>query len=56
MQEPEEVYSLTPLEVAAVRKGIFSADNEQVFSVDEAFNFARNRFEEWTKLNEQNAS
>lgn len=56
MQESSEVYNLTPLEEEAVRKGIFSADNEQLYSVDEAFGFARKRFEEWTKLNEQSAS
>jgi hypothetical protein len=56
MQESNEVYNLTPLEEDAVRKGIFSADNERLYSVDAAFDFARKRFEEWTKLNEQSAS
>ncbi|MDH4389189.1 MAG: hypothetical protein QE269_10755 [Fimbriimonas sp.] len=44
MQQSNEVYNLTPLEEEAVRKGIFSAENERSYSVDEAFDFARKHF------------
>ena len=44
MQQSNEVYNLTPLEEEAVRKGIFSAENERLYSVDEAFDFARKHF------------
>jgi hypothetical protein len=46
MQQSNEVHNLTPLEEEAVRKGIFSADNERLYSVDEAFDFARKQYME----------